>query len=87
LVVPDEAEQTYIHEKYVGELLANTFLPETRARLLEIIQRMKEQGQIQSVILGGTELPLLLRDETASGIPLLDTTQIHVQAVVAELLA
>ena len=87
LVVPDEAEQTYIHEKYVGELLANTFLPETRARLLEIIQRMKEQGQIQSVILGGTELPLLLRDETASGIPLLDTTQIHVQAVVTELLA
>ncbi|MGA2371527.1 MAG: aspartate/glutamate racemase family protein [Candidatus Korobacteraceae bacterium] len=87
LVVPDEAEQAYIHEKYVGELLANTFLPETRARLLEIIQRMNEQEQIQAVILGGTELPLLLRDETAFGIPLLDTTQIHVRAVVAELLA
>jgi aspartate racemase len=87
VVVPDEAEQAYIHEKYVGELLANTFLPETRARLLEIIQRMKEQEQIQTVILGGTELPLLLRDESASGIPLLDTTQIHVRAVVAELLA
>lgn len=87
LVVPDEAEQAYIHEKYVGELLANTFLPETRDKLLEIIQRMKEQEQIQAVILGGTELPLLLRDDTACGIPLLDTTQIHVQAVVAELLA
>ena len=87
LVVPDEAEQAYIHEKYVGELLANTVLPETRARLLEIIQRMNEQEQIQAVILGGTELPLLLRDETAFGIPLLDTTQIHVRAVVAELLA
>lgn len=87
LVVPDEAEQTYIHEKYVGELLANTFLPETRGKLLEIVQRMKEQEQIQAVVLGGTELPLLLGDDTACGIPLLDTTQIHVQAVVAELLA
>jgi aspartate racemase len=87
VVVPDEAEQAYIHQKYVGELLANTFLPETRERLLEIIRRMKDQEQIQAVILGGTELPLLLRDDTASGIPLLDTTQIHVQAVVAELLA
>jgi aspartate racemase len=87
VAMPDETEQAYIHEKYVGELLANTFLPETRQKLLEIIQRMKEQEQIQAVILGGTELPLLLRDDTASGIPLLDTTQIHVQAVVAELLA
>ncbi|MGA2903868.1 MAG: amino acid racemase [Candidatus Korobacteraceae bacterium] len=87
VVVPDEVEQAYIHEKYVGELLANVFLPETRAQLLEIIQRMKGQEQIQAVILGGTELPLLLRDHTASGVPLLDTTQIHVEAVVAELLA
>jgi aspartate racemase len=87
LVVPNAAEQAYIHQKYVGELLANTFLPETREGLLEIIQRMKEQEQMQAVILGGTELPLLLRDETACGIPLLDTTQIHVQAVAAELLA
>jgi aspartate racemase len=68
-------------------LLANTFLPETRERLLEIIRRMKDQEQIQAVILGGTELPLLLRDDTACGIPQLDTTQIHVQAVVTELLA
>jgi len=87
VVVPDEAEQAYIHQKYVGELLENTFLPETRERLLEIIRRMKDQEQIQAVILGGTELPLLLRDDTACGIPQLDTTQIHVQAVVTELLA
>ena len=86
VVVPHEDEQIYIHEKYVGELLKDAFLPETRERLLAIIDRMKEQEQIQGVILGGTELPLLLRDDTASGIPLLDTTQIHVQEVVAELL-
>jgi len=86
VVVPHEDEQAYIHEKYVGELLKDMFLPKTREHLLEIIQRMKEQEQIQAVILGGTELPLLLRDDSACGIPLLDTTQIHVKAVVAELL-
>jgi len=86
VVVPPADEQVWIHEKYVGELLKDTFLPETRERLLAIIERMKEEERIQGVILGGTELPLLLHDDVASGIPLLDTTQIHVQAVVAELL-
>jgi aspartate racemase len=87
VVMPDEEEQAYIHEKYVGELLRDTFLSETRERLLEIIHRMKEQEQIQGAILGGTELSLLLREETAWGIPLLDTTKIHVQAVVEGLLS
>lgn len=86
VIMPRGDEQAYIHEKYLGELLKDRFLPETRERLLAIIQRMQEQEQIQGVILGGTELPLLLREDTAFGIQLLDTTQIHVQAVVAELL-
>ncbi len=87
VVMPHQEEQVWIHEKYVGELLKDRFLPETRERLLEIIRRMTEQEQIQAVILGGTELPLLLREETAPGIPLLDTTRIHVQAMVAETLS
>ena len=87
MVMPHEEEQIWIHEKYVGELLKDKFLPQTREHLLEIISRMKEQEQVQGVILGGTELPLLLRDGEAYGIPLLDTTQIHVQAIVAKMLA
>ena len=87
LVTPQEDEQAYIHEKYLGELLKDLFLPETREKLLQIIRRMKEQQQIQAIILGGTELPLLLHEDVAFDIPLLDTTQIHVQAVVAELLS
>ncbi len=87
VVMPHEDEQAWIHEKYVGELLKDRFFPETRERVLEIINRMQEQEQIQGVILGGTELPLLLRDDRAGGVPLLDTTHIHVQAVVAALLA
>jgi aspartate racemase len=85
LVVPALDEQNYIHDKYVGELLKNVFLPETRAGLLEIIESMKQRDQVQAVIFAGTELPLILQDGQACGIPLLDTTQIHVQAVVARL--
>ena len=87
LVAPQEDEQDYIHDKYLGELLKNVFLPETRERLLEIIESMKQQHQIQAVILGGTELPLILHGEQACGIALLDTTQIHVQAALARLLS
>jgi len=87
LIVPQEDEQDYIHEKYLGELLKGVFLPETRERLLGVIESMKQRHQIQAVILGGTELPLILHGDQACGIPLLDTTQIHVQAVVARLVA
>ncbi len=86
LVIPDEHDQTYIHDKYMSELVKGVYLPETRERLLAILDRMKQRDGIQGLILGGTELPLILQESTASGIPLLDTTQIHVKAVVAELL-
>ena len=83
IVVPDEAEQVYIHDKYMTELLKGTLLPETREGMLAIVARMKARDGIDAVILGGTELPLILRDPTASGIPLLDTTVIHAKAIVA----
>lgn len=86
LVVPAEEEQDYIHGIYLGELLKNTFLPETRGRLLEIASEMKRRDNIEGVILGGTELPLVLRDEEHDGMPLLDTTRIHVDKLVTEIL-
>ena len=83
LVLPDPDEQAYIHDKYMNELVRGVLMPETRERLLAIIDRMKTCDGIDGVILGGTELPLILRTATASGIPLLDTTQIHAKALVA----
>ena len=44
-----------------------------------------DRDAVDAVILGGTELPLILHDDTPCGIPLLDTTQIHVSAAVAQL--
>lgn len=85
LAVPDESDQAYIHEAYMNELVKGIFLPQTRERLLTIVDRLKERESIRGLILGGTELPLILRDATARGIPILDTTQIHVRAMVKEL--
>jgi aspartate racemase len=86
LVPPSEEEQAYIHDKYVHELINGIFLPETRERLQQIIGTQKQRDRIQGVILAGTELPLILRAESVEGLPLLDTTQIHVQAAVSEML-
>lgn len=85
LVVPLTDEQAYIHDKYMNELVLGTFLPETRAGLLAIADRMRERDHVDGLILGGTELPLILGN-VASPVPFLDTTQIHVQAVLAHLL-
>lgn len=87
IVTPKEDEQSYIHEKYMNELLNNIFLAETREHLLTIVDRMKADDQIEAIILGGTELPLILRDPEHNGIPFLDTTRIHVKQIVAELLS
>jgi len=87
IILPNESEQVFIHEKYMGELLNNVFLPETRQRLLAIANRMTASEGIDGLILGGTELPLILRDAGDKGIPFLDTTRIHVERIVEELLS
>jgi aspartate racemase len=86
LVRPTVSEQEFIHRKYLGELLNNQFLPETRSEILNIAQRMKEEENLEAIVLAGTELPLLLRDSGASEIKFLDTTVIHVEAIVDALL-
>jgi aspartate racemase len=87
LLVPDTHDQDYVHEKYFSELVPGKFLAETRAGLLAIVDRMKASNDIDGVILAGTELPLLLRAPDHNGIPFLDTTKIHVEAAVAEMLS
>ena len=86
IVRPQQSEREFIHGKYLGELLNGTFLPETRAELLRIARRMKAEDGAEAMILAGTELPLLLRDSGSTDIQFLDTTEIHVEAVVDELL-
>lgn len=87
LVVPEPDDQAYIDTKYFNELVSGAFLPETRAGLLAIVDRMKSKIDIDGVILAGTELPLILREPSHNGIPFLDTTKIHVDAAVVEMLS
>ena len=87
VVTPGPDEQTFIHGKYMDELLKGVFLPETRERLLAIAKGLKERQKIDGLILGGTELPLILRDERDLGIPFLDTMRIHVNAALDAMLS
>lgn len=87
LLVPDPDDQSYIHDKYLNELVAGKFLPETRAGLVAIVDRMKAKSDINGVILAGTELPLILRNAEYEGTLFLDTTKIHCEAAVTEILS
>jgi len=84
--VPRPDDQAYVHEKYMQELVPGEFRADTRREFLAIIERLRQDGA-EGVLLAGTELPLLLRDTIDSGVPLLDTTRIHVSRAVGALLA
>ena len=86
VVVPNADEQVFIDAKYFGELFHGVIRDETREALLAIVESMKQRDSIDALILGGTELSLILREPTAAGLPVLDTTQIHVDAAVDWLL-
>jgi aspartate racemase len=87
VVLPSPEAQVYIHDKYMGELVRAIFLPETRDGLLAIVEGMKAQDGIEGLILGGTELPLLLRADDYAGVRFLDTTKLHAEAIVSRLLS
>ena len=78
ILVPNESEQTYIHNKIVEELENGLVYEETKQRFLEIIQQMVKRDGIQGMILGCTELPMLIQKEDVF-ILTFNTTEIHVK--------
>jgi len=85
IVSPNDEEQAWIHDRYVGQLLKGDFRDETRDGVKSVIRRLRKDENIDGVILGGTELTLLLSDSVVGGIPALDTTALHVNAIVNRL--
>jgi aspartate racemase len=83
--VPSEHRRSWLHDRYLGELLNGVFTDATRAGVTRIVEDWTEEDGVEAVVLAGTELPLLLRSETLAGLPLLDTTAIHVSAIVERL--
>jgi aspartate racemase len=85
VVTPAADERARVHERYIGELLKGEFRAETRQEFITLVARLRRDEQIQGVVLGGTELPLLLQDDEIAGVPVLDTTGLHVAAIVQRL--
>lgn len=85
VVRPAPSDLEWIHAKYTNELLQGVFRPETREGFAAVAKRLHDGNGIDGVILGGTELPLLLRSATLAGVAALDTTAIHIRAIVARL--
>jgi aspartate racemase len=81
LVVPPEPDRSLVHDRYLNELLKNILRDETRQELLGVVERLVAREGVQAVILGGTELPLILKGESHAGAALVDTTRVHAQAV------
>ena len=86
VVRPDEPDLAWVYEIYFKELVRGDIKEETRALLIDLIEKMKIVQDIDGVILGGTELPLILREPSYAGVPVLDSSAVHVEAAIDWLL-
>ena len=86
IVAPPDDDRALVHARYMDELVKGVFRDETRAELAGVVTRLRERDAVEAVLLAGTELPLLLREARAA-VRLLDTTRIHVDAIVDRLLS
>ena len=66
-------------------LLKGDFRDDTRRQFIELIDRLRKDTGVEGVILGGTEFPLLLPTPVIAKLPALDTTALHVAAIVKRL--
>jgi len=85
VLTPKDADRAWVHERYIGQLLKGDFRDDTRREFESLVGRLRAGEHVDGVILGGTELPLLLPDPTIAGVPALDTTALHVAAIVRRL--
>jgi aspartate racemase len=86
ILIPDLVKQDYIHDKYMNELVLNQINPDTKQQLIEIVRDLKENGSVEGLILGGTELPLIISQSDFDDIEVFDTTRIHVDSIVSKMI-
>lgn len=79
-LVPEEAQREYIHRTIMTELELAVLKDETRKKYLEIIDTLVRKGA-EGIILGCTEIPLLIKQSDCS-VPVFDTTTLHAMAAV-----
>jgi aspartate racemase len=78
VLVPGADDREYVNTVIYDELVAGRIRDESRAGFVRIIDSLAQRGA-EGIILGCTEIPLLIR-ETDTGLPLFDTTTIHAEA-------
>ena len=78
VLLPPENFRKFIHEAIYNELCKGVTKNCTRETFLSIIERLEKRGA-KGVILGCTEIPLLIQDAV---VPVFDTTKIHCEAAV-----
>jgi len=81
VIIPNETERDYINSVIFAELCTNKITSESRERFKQIINRLVDEEGAQGVILGCTEIPLLIKQEDVV-VAVYDTTQIHAEAAV-----
>jgi len=81
IVVPSETEQKMIHHRLFSEIEMGVFKDTTREELFAVAARMVDDEAIDSLILGCTELPLIMT-ESRFGIPFLNTITIHCEQII-----
>ncbi len=79
-VVPEKPERLFIHDTIMNELLREIFRPEAKKRFLEIINDLEQKGA-EGIVLGCTEIPLLIKQEDTH-LPVFNTLEIHARAAV-----
>jgi aspartate racemase len=82
VTMPGEGDRAFLDEIIYGELALGRIRPEVLARFLDICSHHIERDKIDAVILGCTELPLVIAPDDPS-VTILDTTAIHVDAILA----
>ncbi len=80
IIIPNEPDIEYINSAIYNEMGKGIFLPERKEEFINIINKLKAEGA-EGVILGCTEIPILIKQED-SPIPVFDTTAIHAAAAV-----
>lgn len=81
VIIPSEDERDLIQNRLFTEIELGIIKDSTREELLGIAKRMIDDDEIDSLILGCTELPLILPD-SEHGIPFLNTTAIHCESII-----
>ena len=79
-LTPNKEDRIFVHNLIFNELCKGIFKEESKQRMLEIIAKLAEKGA-EGVILGCTEIPLLIKQEDVD-IPVFDTTAIHSEMAV-----